>query len=250
MGKVITVFNQKGGVGKTVTSINLSASLGELGKKILLIDMDPQGNLTSGLGIEKEADIYRVILGEIDIQSKIQETEFKNIDIIAGNRDLAGLEIELVERGNWNNLLKEKVDEIKEDYDYIFIDSPPSLGILSMLSLVATDYVLIPMQPEYYALEGLSDLYGTIDLIKDNLNPDIKVHGILLTMYDGRNNLTKEVEGEVRNFFEDLVYKEVIPRNVRLAEAPSYGQPITVYDPKSTGGEAYLNLAKEFLDRK
>lgn len=251
MGKIISIFNQKGGVGKTTTAINLSAGLGKLGKKVMLIDIDPQGNSTSGLGIDKndgQPIIYDVIVNKVDIRDSIRDTTAENVKIIPSNNQLAGLEIELAREGSWEKVLKERLDVIKEDFDYIFVDCPPSLGILSVIGLVASDSVIIPIQCEYYALEGVSQLFDTIKLVKKGLNPDLEIEGVVLSMFDGRTNLSIQVVEEVKSFFKGKVYVSIIPRNVRLAEAPSYGLSILDYDDKSKGAEAYMELAEEFLE--
>ncbi len=250
MGKIVAIFNQKGGVGKTTTSINLSAGVGKLGKKVLLIDLDPQGNSTSGLGIEKnnvENIIYDVLAMDEDIENSIYDTSAENLRLIPSNNQLAGLEIEFARAGNWENVLKDKLQNIKEDYDYIFIDCPPSLGILSVLALIAADSVIIPIQCEYYALEGVSQLFQTIEMVKRSYNPNLDIEGVVLSMFDGRTNLSIQVVEEVKAFFKGKVYTNIIPRNVRLAEAPSYGLSIMDYDEKSKGAEAYMELAEEFL---
>lgn len=250
MGKVIAVFNQKGGVGKTTTNVNLSACIAEKEKKVCVIDIDPQGNTTSGFGIDKNATentIYDVILEEVNIREAIVHTEYENLDLIPSSVQLAGAEIELTGMNNREIKLKQAIDEIKDDYDYIFIDCPPSLGLLTINSLAAVDSVLIPIQCEYYALEGVSQLMNTIQLIKKNLNPSLEVQGVVLSMFDGRTNLSIQVVDEVKNYFKGKVYTTIIPRNVRLAEAPSFGQPVIYYDVKSKGAEAYTDLAEEFL---
>ena len=252
MGKCIAVANQKGGVGKTTTSVNLSAALGVAGKKVLLIDLDPQGNATSGVGIDKMSDvtsIYDVIINDVPIKEAIIKTEFKNLSVIPATTSLAGAEIELVEIENRETRLKEKVSEIKDDYDFILIDCPPSLGLLTLNSFVCTDTILIPLQCEFFALEGLSQLISTIRQVKKSLNKDIDIEGILLTMFDGRTNLSNQVADEIKKYYPDKVYKSVIPRNIRLSEAPSYGQPINVYDKHSKGAESYKNLAKEVIKK-
>ena len=251
MGKIISIFNQKGGVGKTTTSINLCAGLGKLEKKILLIDIDPQGNATSGLGVKISEDtpiIYDVLTDQVKIEDTINETTAENVFLIGANNDLAGLEIEFARAGNWEMSLKNKIVGIKEDFDYIFIDCPPSLGILSIIGLVASDSVIIPIQCEYYALEGVSQLFSTIKMVKKNLNKDLEVEGVVLSMFDGRTNLSIQVVEEVKAYFKSKVYVSLIPRNVRLAEAPSHGLSIMDYDSKSKGSEAYMDLAEEFLD--
>ena len=250
MGKVIAVFNQKGGVGKTTTNVNLTASLGAMGKKILVLDLDPQGNTTSGYGIDKQSvdgTIYDVIIDGVDINETILNTEFENIDIVASDTDLAGCEIELTSRESREYILKNSIDKVRDNYDYIFIDCPPSLGMLTINSLTAVDSVLIPIQCEYYALEGLSQLITTIKTIKKKLNPQIEIEGVLGTMYDGRTNLSIQVLDEVKKYFPDKVYKTIIPRNVRLSESPSFGEPIINYDRTSKGADAYMALAKEVI---
>ena len=233
MSKVIAVFNQKGGVGKTTTNVNLTASLGTMGKKILVLDLDPQGNTTSGYGIEKyevERTIYDVIIDGVDISETILKTEFENIDIVSSDTDLAGCEIELTSRDNREYILKNAIDKVRDNYDYIFIDCPPSLGMLTINSLTAVDSVLIPIQCEYYALEGVSQLMGTIKLVKSRLNPELDIQGVVLSMFDGRANLSIQVVEEVKKYFRGSVYTTLIPRNVRLAEAPSHGMPVHYYD--------------------
>ena len=251
MSKVIAVFNQKGGVGKTTTNVNLTASLGTMGKKILVLDLDPQGNTTSGYGIEKyevERTIYDVIIDGVDISETILKTEFENIDIVSSDTDLAGCEIELTSRDNREYILKNAIDIVRDNYDYIFIDCPPSLGMLTINSLTAVDSVLIPIQCEYYALEGVSQLMGTIKLVKSRLNPELDIQGVVLSMFDGRANLSIQVVEEVKKYFRGSVYTTLIPRNVRLAEAPSHGMPVHYYDSKCKGAVAYMELAAEFID--
>ncbi|KXZ40752.1 chromosome partitioning protein [Alkalithermobacter thermoalcaliphilus JW-YL-7 = DSM 7308] len=251
MGKVIAVFNQKGGVGKTTTNVNLSACIAKQGRKVLVIDLDPQGNTTSGFGIDKnemEFTIYDVLLGEKQITDVIIQTEFENVSIIPSSTELAGAEIELTGIENRELILKNAVKLIKDDYDYIFIDCPPSLGLLTINSLTAVDSVLIPIQCEYYALEGVSQLMETIRLIKENLNPSLEIQGVVLSMFDGRANLSIQVVEEVKRFFKGSVYTTIVPRNVRLAEAPSHGKPIVYYDARCKGAEAYTELAQEFIE--
>ena len=252
MGKAIAIFNQKGGVGKTTTNINLAACLALKGKKVLVLDIDPQGNTTSGLGIAKkglEDTVYNVLVdADYDIREAVIHTDVKDLDIIPASVDLAGAEVELVQIEGREKVLKNSLDKIKKDYDYMFIDCPPSLGLLTINSLAAVDSVLIPIQCEFYALEGVSQLVSTIDLVKKSLNPHLEVQGVILSMFDGRTNLSAQVVQEVKRYFGGKVYSTVIPRNVRLAEAPSYGLPITEYDPKSKGAEAYMEFSEEFLE--
>lgn len=249
MGKVISVANQKGGVGKTTTTVNLSTLLAKKGKKVLLIDTDPQGNATSGLGITKELElsVYDILVGDTAFDETIQETTIKNLSVCPSNISLAGAEVELVSMMSREQRLKTKLDVIKERYDYILIDCPPSLGLITLNAFTASDSVLIPVQCEYFALEGLGQLLNTVNLVKKHLNKNLEIEGALLTMYDARTNLSNQVVKEVKKYFEDKVYKTVIPRNVRLSEAPSYGMPISLYDPRSKGAKAYEKFAKELL---
>ena len=251
MAKVVSIANQKGGVGKTTTSINLSTILAKKGKKVLLIDADPQGNATSGLGINKEIDksIYDVIIEEVNIKDTLKSTSVRNLKICPSNINLAGAEVELVSLMSREHRLKERIDEIKNEFDYVIIDCPPSLGLITLNAFTASDSVLIPVQCEYYALEGLGQLINTVNLVRRHLNKEIEIEGAVLTMYDARTNLSNQVVKEVKRYFEDRVYKTVIPRNVKLSEAPSYGMPITVYDPKSKGAKCYEKLAKEFIKK-
>ena len=252
MGRTIVIANQKGGVGKTTTSINLSAALAEQGQKVLVIDMDPQGNTTSGLGVEKdevENTVYELLLGECTIQECMRKEIFENLSILPANINLAGAEIELISAENKEYLLKNTLDEVKDQYDFIIIDCPPSLNLLTINSMCAGDTVLVPIQCEYYALEGLSQLMHTIDLVKERLNPNLEMEGVVFTMYDARTNLSLQVVESVKNNLNQKVYKSIIPRNVRLAEAPSYGMPITKYDKRSTGAESYRLLAEEVIHR-
>ena len=249
MGKVIAIANQKGGVGKTTTAINLSTILAKKGKRTLLIDTDPQGNATSGLGIDKKVEysVYNVLVEDIEMEETLKETQVKNLKVCPSNINLAGAEVELVSMMSREQRLKEKLDKIKENFDYILIDCPPSLGLITLNAFTASDSVLIPVQCEYYALEGLGQLINTINLVKKHLNPNIYIEGAILTMFDTRTNLSNQVVKEVKKYFEDKVYKTLIPRNVKLSEAPSYGMPITLYDPRSKGAKCYEKLAKEFL---
>ena len=250
MGKIISVANQKGGVGKTTTSVNLSTLLAKRGKKVLLIDADPQGNATSGVGMDKntELSVYDLIISdEVESKDTIKKTEIKNLYICPSNINLAGAEVELVSMMSREYRMKEKLESIKDKFDYIIIDCPPSLGLITLNSFTASDSVLIPVQCEYYALEGLGQLINTINLVKRHLNKDLEVEGALLTMYDIRTNLSNQVVKEVNKYFENKVYKTVIPRNVKLSEAPSYGMPISIYDPRSKGAKSYDKFVKEFL---
>lgn len=251
MGKAIAIFNQKGGVGKTTTNINLAACLAVKGKKILVLDIDPQGNTTSGLGISKtdmELTTYELLTSDdINVEEAIVHTATEGLDMIPGSVQLAGAEVELVQLDHRESRLKEALMPIKDKYDYIFIDCPPSLGLLTINSLTAVDSVLIPIQCEYYALEGVSQLVSTIEIVKKSLNKDLEIEGVILSMFDGRTNLSIQVVEEVKKYFREKVYTTVIPRNVRLAEAPSYGMPIVKYDPHSAGAEAYSEFAEEFL---
>ena len=252
LGKAIAIFNQKGGVGKTTTNINLAACLAIKGKKVLILDIDPQGNTTSGIGVSKKTldkTVYNILVDpDFDPNEAIIHTEVENLDLIPASVDLAGAEVELVSMKGREISLKKGLDKIRHKYDYIFIDCPPSLGLLTINSLTAVDSVLIPIQCEFYALEGVSQLVSTIELVRKSLNPRLTVQGVILSMFDGRTNLSVQVVQEVKKYFGSKVYTTVIPRNVRLAEAPSYGMPITEYDPKSKGAEAYMEFAEEFLE--
>lgn len=250
MGKCIAVANQKGGVGKTTSAVNLSACLGAKGKKVLLLDTDPQGNASSGLGVDKasaEYSIYNVLIGDVSLKDAIIHTEFENLDLCPSNIELAGAEIELVSMEDRELLMKRAVADIKDEYDFILIDCPPSLGLITLNSFVCADTVLIPIQCEYYALEGLSQLMNTIRTVKRSLNPSIDIEGVLLTMFDTRTNLSIQVADEVKKYYPHKVYGTVIPRNVRISEAPSFGEPINVYDKHSKGAESYMDLADELL---
>ncbi len=246
------VANQKGGVGKTTTTINLSAAIAESGKKVLVVDMDPQGNTTSGLGVDKdntEKTVYELLLGDITLEECIQKDVFDNLSLIPSNINLSGAEIELIGIEEKEYLLKNTLDAVKSEYDFILIDCPPSLNMLTINSMCAGDTVLVPIQCEYYALEGLSQLIHTIDLVKERLNPEIEIEGVVFTMYDARTNLSLQVVENVKENLNQNIYKSIIPRNVRLAEAPSYGLPVTQYDTKSAGAEAYRLLAEEVIHR-
>ncbi|MGV3466196.1 MAG: ParA family protein [Heyndrickxia sp.] len=248
MGKIISVANQKGGVGKTTTSVNLGACLAYIGKKVLLVDTDPQGNATSGAGIDKgdvQQCIYDVLVDDVEIKEVVKPTEVEGLFSVPATIQLAGAEIELVPTISREVRLKRALAEVKDDYDFIIIDCPPSLGLLTINALTASDTVLIPVQCEYYALEGLSQLLSTVRLVQKHLNHELMIEGVLLTMLDARTNLGLQVIEEVKKYFQDKVYRTIIPRNVRLSEAPSHGEPIIVYDPKSRGAEVYLDLAKE-----
>ena len=252
MGKIISIVNQKGGVGKTTTAVNLASAVGICGKKVLLIDADPQGNTTSGYGINKnglENNTYRLLLGDAKAENSVIHTKFKNVDIIPSSIDLAAAEVDLISIEHREAQLKTAISPLREMYDYIFIDCPPSLGLITINALNASDTVLVPIQCEYFALEGLSQLMASIRQIKRLYNPTIEIEGIVLTMYDGRLNLTSQVVAEIKKYFSDKLYKTAIPRAVRLSEAPSYGQPIQYYDKRSKGAAAYNDLAKEFLKK-
>lgn len=250
--KTIVFCNQKGGVGKTTSSVNIAAYLGQMGYPTLLIDMDPQGNAGSGVGINKyrvEKSIYHSLIGETPLKDVIRETEFDNLYIAPSNRDLVGAEIELMQAFAREKKLKNALDSVQNDYEFCIIDCPPSLSLLTVNALTAADFVIIPVQTEYYALEGISELVHTIDLIKGNLNPELEICGIILTMYDSRNNLANQVVAEVKSFFKDKVFQTMIPRNVKLSESPSHGEPILIYDGKSRGATTYQELSQEIHDR-
>ncbi len=253
MSRVIAIANQKGGVGKTTTSINLAACLAEKGKKVLSIDLDPQGNMTSGLGVDKNEvsnTVYELMLDECSINESIHDTVVDNLKVIPSNVDLAGAEIELLGINDKEYILKTAVDYIKDDYDFIIIDCPPSLNMLTVNAMTTADTILVPIQCEYYALEGLSQLIHTINLVQERLNPKLQIEGIVFTMYDVRTNLSNQVVETVKENLDTTIYRTMIPRNIRLAEAPSYGIPINMYDSKSAGAESYRNLATEIINRK
>jgi chromosome partitioning protein len=250
MARVICIANQKGGVGKTTTAVNLSASIAVAEKKVLLIDIDPQGNSTSGVGLSKEAPngtIYHALLRGSGLKEMIQKTSLSYLDVVISNTDLIGAEVELIQEKDRERKLDRLIKEVEADYDYIFIDCPPSLGLLTINSLTAAHSVIIPLQCEYYAMEGLGQLLKTIRLIKQSFNPKLEIEGILLTMFDGRNNLSHQVAIEVKRHFKDKVFKTIIPRNIRLSEAPSHGKPVLLYDIHSKGAESYFNLAREIM---
>ncbi len=249
MGKVISIANQKGGVGKTTTAINIAAILAKKNKKVLLIDADPQGNATSGLGVSKESPFstYDILINDVEIVNTIQKVDIKNLDICPTNMSLAGAEVELVGAVGREYRLKDKIDKAKDNYDYIFIDCPPSLGLITLNALTASDSVLIPVQCEYFALEGVGELLKTIDLVRKYYNRNLTIEGAVLTMYDPRTKLSNQVVKEVNKYFENRVFETLIPRNVRLSEAPSYGKPIITYDSMSKGARSYEKLVKEFL---
>ena len=253
MGRIIAVANQKGGVGKTTTSINLAACLAEKGKKVLAVDMDPQGNLTSGLGVDKdsvEKSIYELIIGEVDIKEVINKEVLENLDIIPTSIDLSAAEIELIGVDDKEYILRNAIDQVKDQYDFVIIDCPPSLSMLTINAMTTADSVIVPIQCEYYALEGLSQLIHTVELVKDRLNSKLEIEGVVFTMYDARTNLSLQVVENVKDNLQQNIYKTIIPRNIRLAEAPSNGLPINKYDPKSTGAESYMRLADEVIERE
>ncbi len=250
MGKIISIANQKGGVGKTTTSVNLAAALAHLGKRVCIVDIDPQGNSTSGLGIDKSEikySVYDIIINGVPAKDAVIPTMMETLFVIPANIDLVGAQVELVGKMARESYLKEALRPIKNDYDFIFLDCPPSLGVLTVNALNASDNVLVPIQCEFYALEGLSQLISTIKLVKKTLNPELEIEGVVLTMYDGRTNLSSQVVSEVKAYFKNKVYETIIPRNVRLSEAPSFGLPILKYDPKSLGSETYMALAEEVV---
>ena len=253
MGKIISFSNKKGGVGKTTTAINMAAYCADLGKKVLLVDIDSQGNATTGLGFSKSAlkkSVYNVLIEDDNASSNILPTQVKLLDILPANVDLTGAEVDLVYKKNREHILKTALDKIRGDYDYIFIDCPPSLGLLTINAWVASDSVIIPLQSEYYALEGVSQLMNTIAMVRQHRNPNLQIEGVVITMYDGRALIAKQITAEIKKFFKNKLYEIIIPRNVRLAEAPSHGVPIMIHDPKCVGARAYKALAEEFLSRQ
>ena len=252
MGKIISFSNQKGGVGKTTTCVNMAAYLSRAGKKVLLIDLDPQGNATTGLGFSKGAlkkSVYNVIIEDEDVKDNVLETELEGLYILPSNIDLAGAEVSLVYKKNRDRVLRAALEKVKGQYDFILIDSPPSLGLLTINALAAADSAIIPIQSEYYALEGLSQLMNTISLVKQVLNKSLKVEGVVLTMYDGRSLISKQIAAEIKKYFSKKLYEIVIPRNVRLSEAPSHGKPIVLHDPKCMGARAYAALTEELMKK-
>lgn len=252
MGRIIAIANQKGGVGKTTTAINLSASLASLGKKVLALDLDPQGNMTSGLGVDKDQvgnSVYDLIIGQTGIEECICKEVIENLDVLPSNINLSAAEIELIGVENKEYIIRNEMEKVKERYDFVIIDCPPALSMLTINAMTTADSVLVPIQCEYYALEGLSQLIHTINLVQERLNPALVIEGVVFTMYDARTNLSLQVVENVKDNLDQTIYKTIIPRNIRLAEAPSYGMPINLYDPKSTGAESYLLLAEEVIHK-
>lgn len=253
MGKIISFTNKKGGVGKTTTAINMAAYCADFGKKTLLVDIDSQGNATTGLGFSKSAlkkSVYNVLIDDDAAVNNILPTQIKLLDVLPANVDLTGAEVDLVYKRNREQILKNALDKVRDDYDYIFIDCPPSLGLLTINAWVASDSVIIPLQSEYYAMEGVSQLMNTIAMVKQHLNPRLQVEGVVITMYDGRALIAKQITAEIKKFFKNKLYEIIVPRNVRLAEAPSHGVPIILHDPKCVGARAYKALTEEFLSRQ
>lgn len=253
MGKIISFTNKKGGVGKTTTAVNMAAYCAEYGKRVLLVDIDSQGNATTGLGFSKSAlkkSVYNVLIEDERADANILPTNVKQLDILPANVDLTSAEVDLVYKRNRERVLKDALDKVRGDYDYIFIDCPPSLGILTINAWVASDSVIIPLQSEYYALEGVSQLMNTISLVKQHLNPHLQIEGVVITMYDGRALISKQITAEIKKFFKSKLYEIIIPRNVRLAEAPSHGKPVMLHDPKCVGARAYKALTEEFLSKQ
>ncbi len=252
MNRVIAIANQKGGVGKTTTAINLSACLADLGKKVLALDMDPQGNMTSGLGVDKdeiENSVYDLIIGNVGIEECICKSVLENLDVLPSNIDLSAAEIEMIGVENKEFIIRNEMEKIKEDYDFVIIDCPPALSMLTINAMTTADSILVPIQCEYYALEGLSQLIHTIELVQERLNSSLEIEGVVFTMYDARTNLSLQVVENVKDNLNQNIYKTIIPRNIRLAEAPSYGMPINMYDPKSAGAESYMQLADEVIHK-
>lgn len=252
MGRIIAIANQKGGVGKTTTAINLSASLASLGQKVLALDLDPQGNMTSGLGVDKDQvknSVYDLIIGQIGIEECICKEVIENLDVLPSNINLSAAEIELIGVDNKEYIIRNEIEKVRNQYDFVIIDCPPALSMLTINAMTTADSVLVPIQCEYYALEGLSQLIHTINLVQERLNPSLVIEGVVFTMYDARTNLSLQVVENVKDNLEQTIYKTIIPRNIRLAEAPSYGMPINLYDPKSTGAESYLLLAEEVIHK-
>ncbi len=252
MGKIISFSNQKGGVGKTTTCVNMAAYLALSGRKVLLVDLDPQGNATTGLGFQKsklKRSVYNVLIEEESVADNVLSTEIEGLTLLPANIDLAGAEVELVYKKGREKVLKNALDKVKKTYDYILIDCPPSLGLLTINALAGADGVIIPIQSEYYAMEGLSQLMNSISLVRTHLNKDIKVYGIVLTMYDGRSKAAKDISAEIKKYFSKVLYEVIIPRNIRLSEAPSHGKPIVLHDPKCMGAKAYSALTEEFLKK-
>lgn len=253
MGKIISFTNKKGGVGKTTTAINMAAYCADFGKKVLLVDIDSQGNATTGLGFSKSAlkkSVYNVLIDDDLVSTNVLPTQVKLLDILPANVDLSGAEVDLVYKKNRERILKNALDKVKNDYDYIFIDCPPSLGLLTINGWVASDSVIIPMQAEYFALEGVSQLMNTIAMVKQHLNPNLEIEGVVITLYDGRALISKQITAEIKKFFKKKLFEIIIPRNVRLAEAPSHGKPIMLHDPKCIGARAYRALTEEFLSKQ
>ncbi|MDE7082946.1 MAG: AAA family ATPase [Clostridia bacterium] len=253
MGKIISLTNKKGGVGKTTTAINMAAYCADMGKKVLLVDLDSQGNATTGLGFSKSSlkkSVYNVLIEDDAASANILPTQVKLLDILPANVDLTGAEVDLVYKRNRERILKNALEKVRADYDYIFIDCPPSLGLLTINAWVASDSIIIPMQSEYYALEGVSQLMNTIAMVKQHLNPQLQIEGVVITMYDGRALISKQITAEIKKFFKTRLFEIIIPRNVRLAEAPSHGVPILLHDPKCVGARAYRALTEEFLSKQ
>lgn len=253
MGKIISFTNKKGGVGKTTTAINMAAYCAEFGKKVLLVDIDSQGNATTGLGFSKSAlkkSVYNVLIEDDSAANNILPTQVKLLDVLPANVDLTGAEVDLVYKRNRESILKNALEKVRANYDYIFIDCPPSLGLLTINAWVASDSIIIPLQSEYYALEGVSQLMNTIGMVKQRLNPQLQIEGVVITMYDGRALIAKQITAEIKKFFKNKLYEIIIPRNVRLAEAPSHGVPVLLHDPKCVGARAYKALTEEFLSRQ